>query len=78
MENNPHPQPGYIRLPKSGGRCPYTGLSRTTLLELSVPCRRNGFKPAVESIHLKRRSAQRGIRLINRASLFDYLASLNP
>lgn len=68
----------YIRLPKPRGRCPYTGLSRTKLFELATPCRRNGFKPVVESKHLKRPGAQRGIRLINLSSLFDYLAGLKP
>lgn len=34
----PHLQrPVYIRLPTPGQRCPYTGLSRTTLNELTVP-----------------------------------------
>lgn len=67
----------YIRMPKIGCRCPYTGLSRTKLFELATPCRRNGFKPLVESKHIKRPGAQRGIRLINRVSLFEYLAGLS-
>lgn len=77
MENTTHAQLGYIRLPKPGGRCPYTGLSRTTLVELSVPCHRNGFKPPVLSKHLRRPGAQKGIRLVDRDSLFGYLAGLS-
>lgn len=68
--------PEYIRLPKPGARCPHSGLSRTTLIELSVPSSRNGYKPVVESKQLKRRNAKRGIRLINRESLLAHLKQL--
>lgn len=69
--------PDYIRLPKPGDRCPISGLSRTTLIELSVPSPCNDFRPPVESKHIKRPGAQRGIRLISRTSLLSYLASLS-
>lgn len=68
--------PDYIRLPKPGARCAISGLSRTTLIELSVPSRCNDFRPPVESKHIKRAGAQRGIRLISRESLLAYLKQL--
>lgn len=68
--------PEFIRLPLPGKRCPITGLSRTTLCELSIPSASNGFNPPVRSVLVKRRGALRGIRLINYASLLGYLHSL--
>jgi hypothetical protein len=53
-----------------------SGLSRSTLVELVRPCDRNGFAPPVEAKHLRRKGTQRGVVLINRASLQDYLAGL--
>lgn len=45
-------------------------------MELVRPCKRNGFEPPVEARHLKRKGSQRGVVLINRASLVSYLATL--
>lgn len=67
--------PDFIRLPKSGERCPHTGLSRTTLFELIVPCKRNGFRPPVKSKHHKQPNAMRGIRIIYYPSLVSYLTN---
>jgi hypothetical protein len=59
----------WVRMPKPGDR--YMGLTRTTLLEIvldpesGVPC-------AV----VKKRNAQRGIRLIHRPSLLAYFNRL--
>ena len=64
----------WLRLPKPGGRL--EGLSRTTLNELSIPCAVKGFRPPVRSILIKKRGAARGIRLINRQSLYQYLQHL--
>lgn len=66
----------YLRLPPPVQRCPLTGLSRSTLNELILPCEGNGYRPPVRSILLKKRHATRGIRLIHRESLLDYLNSL--
>lgn len=66
----------YLRLPRPGQRCPMTGLSRTTLCELTLPSPDNNYKPPVRSVVIKKRNAIRGIRLINRASLLDYLRTL--
>lgn len=74
MNNQTHP-PDFIRLPKSGARCPYTGLSRSTLYELLVPSKRNGYRPPVKSKHIRRPGAMRGIRLIYYPSLISYLVN---
>lgn len=65
--------PGFVRLPRAGQRCPYTGLSRTTLFELTVPCTRNGYRPPVAGYQLRSKGAQRGIRLIRLADLYKYI-----
>lgn len=69
-------RPEWLRLPKPRGRCPFSGLSRTTQSELTVPSEKNQFRPPVHSIVIKQRGASRGIRLINYKSLMTYLASL--
>ena len=69
-------EPIWIRLPKKKERCPYSGLSSTSLFELCVPTQRNGFKPPVRSVVEKKRHAVRGIRLINFRSLMDYVERL--
>ena len=63
----------WIRLPQHGARCPISGLSRSTLAELVRPCPRNEFTPLVESRLLKRKGAQRGVLLINKASLLGFI-----
>ncbi|RBP41472.1 hypothetical protein DES53_107304 [Roseimicrobium gellanilyticum] len=69
--------PAFIRLPKSPAQCPLTGLSRSALNELILPCAANGYKPPVKSIVLKKKHAVRGVRLIHVGSLLNYLNSLN-
>jgi len=69
-------KPEWIRLPRPGERDRLTGLSRSTLCELAVPGAANDFKPPVKSILIKKRNAQRGIRLINFDSLIEYLRNL--
>jgi hypothetical protein len=64
----------YIRLPKLGQRCVITGLSRAKLYELILPNDRNGFRPPVASQCLRKKGAQRGIRLILLESLMQYLS----
>lgn len=68
--------PEFLRLPPPKERCRYTGLSRTTLCELTIPSLRNRFNPPVRSYVIKGIAATRGVRLIDRQSLFDYLRSL--
>ena len=76
INGDPHPAV-LLRLPKSGERCPVTGLSRSKLNTLILPSRANGFKPPVRSISLKQRGAVRGVRLIPAEGLLDYLLGLS-
>lgn len=63
-------RPEYIRLPKAGALCPWTGLSRSKLWELLK-------KGDVHTICLrKHKTAKRGARLIKLASLLAYLDKL--
>jgi hypothetical protein len=55
-------QPRFVRLPKPGTLCPFTGLSRTQMYLL---CKSG----KVKSYSLKRRGACRGVRLIDYESL---------
>ncbi len=65
--------PEFIRLPKTGTLCPYTGNSRSKLNELILPCPANDFKPPVKSVCLRQKGAIKGVRLIVWKSLMDYL-----
>ena len=71
--NNSH-NPIWVRLPK-GGLCPHTGLSRSKMNQLILPCEQNGFKPPVRSACLRQYGAVKGTRLIHLKSLLDYLNS---
>ena len=70
-------KPEFIRLPKSGSRCPYTGLSRSKMNQLVLPCKENDYKPPVESKVLRNRGTIRGTRLIVFDSLMNYLNALD-
>ena len=63
------PTPEFIRLPKPGARCPYCGLTRSHLYTL---CQEG----KIESIVLRKRGRQRGVRLIAFDSLIGYLRQL--
>lgn len=76
--NSTPTRPEFIRLPAPGKRCPYTGLSRSTLNELTIPGPANDNRPPVKSVVLRKRGALRGIRLINYDSLMAYLHGLEP
>jgi hypothetical protein len=72
METKEAPQtaasPKWIRLPRAGETCPYTGLRRGQMLKLaSEPA--NGIRVC----HLRERGAKRGSRLIDLGSLLDFL-----
>ena len=64
--------PEWIRLPKKG-QCPYTGLSRSKLCSLILPCAANNYHPPVRSVCLRPRGGAKGARLISYDSLMDYL-----
>jgi hypothetical protein len=66
-------RPDWIRLPKPGHLCAFTGLSRSKINELILPSAANGHKPAVKSCSLCKPGAVRGTRLIHLASLLAYL-----
>lgn len=70
-------KPEFIRLPKPGKLCPHTGLSRSKMNELILPCQANAFKPPVRSVSLKKRGQIRGVRLIIFDSLMGYLSKLS-
>ena len=67
------PMPTFIRLPKAGSHCVWTGLSRSKLNQLILPCDANGYSPPVKSVSLRPRGALKGTRLILLESLLDYL-----
>ncbi len=69
----PASYPKFIRLPRTGTREPFTGLSRSTLNRLILPIAGNGYKPPVKSICLRKQGATRGTRLILLDSLLAYL-----
>lgn len=62
-------RPEYIRLPKQGQPCPWTGLGRSKLWEILQTGR-------VRSICLRKPGALKGARLINLESLLGYLRSM--
>lgn len=66
----------FIRLPKPKTNCPYTGLSRTGLYNLTVPCAANGNNPKVPAKCLKTAGTLRGVWLIPYAKLLAYLNDL--
>jgi hypothetical protein len=69
-------RPEWLRLPAPGSRCRFTGLSRSTLNELTIPGPANDGTPPVKSVVLRKRGALRGIRLISYDSLMRYLSDL--
>ena len=66
--------PVYVRLPKSGERCEYSGLTRSKLNELILPNERNNYRPPVESKSVRERGAERGNPLI----LLESLLAISP
>lgn len=65
--------PEFIRLPKTRTLCPYSGLTRSKLNELCLPCDANDHRPPVRSVCLRQRGAIKGVRLVVFKSLMDYL-----
>jgi len=65
--------PEWTRLPKTGTLDAWTGLTRSKLNELVLPCPANEYKPPVRSICLRQRGKVKGVRLIHLRSLLDYL-----
>jgi hypothetical protein len=67
----PSTYPIWIRLPKSGTPCPFTGLSRSALNALIL-----GKNPPVKSASLKGPYAIRGSRLIHLGSLLAFIEGM--
>jgi hypothetical protein len=65
--------PEFVRLPRSGEREKFSGLSRSACNALVL-----GVRPPVKSVVLKKRGASRGVRLIELRSLISHLRSLMP
>src|SRR5437762_42594 len=66
--------PVYIRLPKSGTLCPWTGLSRSHLNQIILPSAANDWQPQVRSFSIRTKpGAWRGVRMIVFASLLEFL-----
>ena len=65
--------PEFIRLPKTGTLCPYTGLTRSKMNELVLPCPQNDHKPPVKSVCLRQRGAVKGVRLVSFDSLITFI-----
>jgi hypothetical protein len=76
--NSFFPGPEFLRLPNSGQRCPFSGLSRSTLNALILPTPENGYSPPVLSKVIRKRGRMRGVRLIVYASLMAYLHQQDP
>lgn len=72
----PAPLPIWIRMPTGKEVCPYTSLRRGKLALLSVPSAANKWNPPVRSKAIKQEGQNRAVRLINLASLLDYIDQL--
>jgi hypothetical protein len=66
-------RPEFIRLPAPNEFCPYTGMSRSVLYRLTVPCKANGCIPQVPAKPLRGRGKLRGIWLIPFDQLVAYI-----
>ena len=62
-------KPEFIRLPRPGTLCPWTGLSRSKMWEVLQTGK-------VKTVCLRKPGAAKGARLIHLAGLLDYLYSL--
>jgi hypothetical protein len=69
-------RPIWIRYPRDGSLCPWTGLTRFKLRELTEPTDERP-KPPVRSVSMPNEGGnKRNVRLIHLQSLLDYLESL--
>ncbi|HWY50669.1 MAG TPA: hypothetical protein VNW72_04225 [Chthoniobacterales bacterium] len=75
IEQNQIIRPEFIRLPKGREHDSWTGLSRSMLCQLILPCRENDFQPPVRSCTLRRKGTTKGVRLIDLQSLLDHINS---
>jgi hypothetical protein len=73
MSNAGFREEEWMRLPRPKARCPITGLSRTSLVEIIDEKDPVTHEPYVKQMRKERHGKQRRIRMINRASLLEYL-----
>ncbi len=73
---NSQPRPEFIRLPANKAHCPFTGLKRGTMRNLTLPSKANNFRPPVPAKILKQRGKLRGVVLIPYDALIAYLEAL--
>src|SRR5438552_3926332 len=73
--SNPRQSPEFIRLPKSGTKCPHCSLARSQLNSYILPTAQNGFKPPVRSHLLRQCGKKQGVRVIHYQSLCDFIRS---
>jgi len=71
QDTSPTPRPEFIRLPKPGERCEWTGLSRGSLNDLIL-----GEGAPVRSAVIRQPGASRGIRIIHLTALLSHLHQL--
>ncbi len=69
-------RPEFIRLPKPRTSCPHTGMSRTSMYNLCVPTRANGFKPKVPAKCLRVSGNVRGTWYVPYEALVSFLNAL--
>jgi hypothetical protein len=65
--------PTFIRVPKPGQNCPWTGLSRSTMNALVLSSPLNDWNPPVKSISFCQKGRRRGCRLVVFESLVTHL-----
>ena len=68
-------KPQYISIPRTGTKCPHSGLSRTAIYTLISPTKANGYSILVESTRGALRGKSRGSRRICYESLMRYMRS---
>jgi hypothetical protein len=67
-------RPEWIRLPRSGNHCVYTGLTRSAMNALILPSSKIRVSELVRSVCLRKRGCATGVRLVHLQSLLDYIA----
>ena len=72
MSNTDSTDDEWIRLPRPKEKCRYTGLSRTSLVEVLDEKDPLTGEPYVIQMRKERHGKQRRIRMIKRASLLEY------
>lgn len=67
-------RPEWIRLPRTGTHCAYTGLTRSAMNSLILPSGDRAASHLVRSVCLRKKGRATGVRLVHLQSLLDYIA----